>query len=137
MRKRTQGMNWIRQEKRLAIYLRDGMACMYCGEAIENGIRLSLDHISPYSKGGSNSERNLVTCCIKCNSSRGNRPVKEFAIAVASYVDHNVTADDILASIQSNTRKSLKKFKEEAKEMISRRGSAFKAIQVLKNGEKS
>lgn len=40
MKKRTQGMNWIRKDKRLAIYMRDGMACVYCG--------LTLDHLKKF-----------------------------------------------------------------------------------------
>jgi len=123
-----QGMNWIRQEKRLSIYLRDGLACMYCGHSVEDGARLSLDHVKPWSDGGSNSERNLVTCCMKCNTSRGNRQAAEFAEKVAGYVNHGVTGESIMAAIRSNTRKSLKPFKEGAKELISRRGSAAKAI---------
>ena len=122
------GMNWIRQEKRLAIYLRDGCACIYCGATLEEGAILSLDHVKPHVKGGSNSERNLVTCCKKCNSSRGDRPVEEFAVDVAKYVNHGVTAESILASIRSNTRKSIKEFKIQAKEMIARRGSAAKVL---------
>ncbi len=126
-----QGMNWIRQEKRLAIYLRDGLACMYCGSGIEDGAQLSLDHVKPHSKGGSNSERNLVTCCQKCNSSRGDRPVEEFADATAGYINHGVTGKDIMASIRSNTRKSLKSYKSEAKSLIERRGSAAKVLAKL------
>ena len=57
-----QGMNWIRQEKRLAIYLRDGMSCAYCGASVEGGAQLSLDHVKPHSRGGSNAAANLVTC---------------------------------------------------------------------------
>lgn len=29
-----QGMNWCRPATRLAIYLRDGMACTYCGRGL-------------------------------------------------------------------------------------------------------
>src|SRR5438128_11454104 len=36
---KNQGMNWIRPEKRLALYLRDGLACCYCGEAVEDGAK--------------------------------------------------------------------------------------------------
>jgi CRISPR/Cas system Type II protein with McrA/HNH and RuvC-like nuclease domain len=125
-----QGMNWLRQDKRLAIYLRDGMACMYCGSTIEDGAQLSLDHVKPHSKGGSNSERNLVCCCSKCNSVRGNRPVEDFAADVAGYLAV-VTAEDIMASIRSHTRKSLKTYRVEAKELIARRGSAAKALAAL------
>ena len=123
MKKRAQGMNWIRKEKRLAIYMRDGMACAYCGQTLEDGIQLSLDHLKPYSKGGSNSERNLVTCCMHCNSSRGDRDLDEFIQAVAGYINHGITADDIKKYISSTTRKSLKKYKLEAKEIMKRRAS--------------
>jgi 5-methylcytosine-specific restriction endonuclease McrA len=70
-----QGMNWIRKEKRLAIYLRDGLACCYCGGAVEDGAKLTLDHIKCHDHGGSNDATNLVTCCHSCNSARGARSV--------------------------------------------------------------
>ena len=47
-----QGMNWLRPEKRLAIYIRDGLACAYCGEGIEDGATLTLDHLIPTCKAG-------------------------------------------------------------------------------------
>jgi 5-methylcytosine-specific restriction endonuclease McrA len=75
---RNQGMNWIRPEKRLAIYLRDGLACSYCDATVEETARLTLDHIVPHSKGGSNDATNLVTCCLECNSTRGARPLSLF-----------------------------------------------------------
>lgn len=67
------GSYWIRPEKRLAIYARDGLACVYCGAED----RLSLDHIQPRELGGTHHETNLVTACISCNSARrdmGLRP---------------------------------------------------------------
>ena len=39
--------NWINVRRRLAIYLRDGMACVYCGSGIEDGIKMTLDHVIP------------------------------------------------------------------------------------------
>tara|TARA_R110002020_G_scaffold376130_3_gene587325 strand:- start:44571 stop:44993 length:423 start_codon:yes stop_codon:yes gene_type:complete len=125
-----QGMNWIRQEKRLAIYIRDGLACAYCSASVEEGTQLSLDHVKPHSKGGSNHESNLVTCCSKCNSSRGNRPVRTFCKAVAEYVD--VEASDIEKHVRNCTRRSLTEAKVEAKELVARRGSAAKALSQLK-----
>lgn len=58
---RSQGMNWIRPTTRLAIYLRDGLACVYCGQALEDGVQLTLDHIKPWCRGGRHSPGNLVT----------------------------------------------------------------------------
>lgn len=120
--RRTQGMNWIRKEKRLAIYLRDGLACCYCGSPVEDGTRLTLDHIRPYSQGGSNSPSNLVTCCLKCNSSRQDRPVRTFVRAAAGYLNHTDGGAAIVAHIDATRRRKLDL--AAAKEMISRRGWA-------------
>jgi HNH endonuclease len=116
-----QGMNWIRQSTRLSIYLRDGLSCCYCGASVENGTQLTLDHLVPYSKGGSNAPANLVTCCQRCNSSRGNRPVATFCRAVAEYVNHGATAGAILAHVRACAKRKLDR--ATALEMISRRGS--------------
>jgi len=120
------GMNWIRQEKRLAIYLRDGLACAYCGDSVENGAKMSLDHVKPWSKGGSNEATNLVTCCGRCNSSRGNRPMRKFAAAVAGYINHGTTAEEIIKHVNNTRKRTLPM--AEAKELIARRGSAAKAL---------
>ena len=80
-----QGRKWIRDEKRLAIYLRDGLCCAYCGATVEEGASLSLDHVRPRSKGGRNEAANLVTCCCRCNSSRQDRPLAAWLRAVAEY----------------------------------------------------
>lgn len=127
-----QGMNWIRQERRLAIYLRDGLACAYCGATIEDGARLTLDHLKPYSRSltPDNTAGNLVTCCHRCNSSRGNRPWRAFAATVAEYLDHGMLAETIIAHI-ARTRKRVLDVGA-AKEIISRRGFA-----AATQGEKS
>src|SRR5262245_14698893 len=82
-----QGMNWCRQSTRLAIYLRDGMACVWCGTAVEDGARLTLDHVKPHSQGGTNAPANLMTACERCNKSRGARSVAVFAKSVAAYLN--------------------------------------------------
>jgi hypothetical protein len=123
-----QGMNWIRQEKRLAIYLRDGLACGYCGDSVENGAKLSLDHLKPHSKGGSNEATNLVTCCSRCNSARGTRSVRSFAADVAAYLGHEVAPKDIERHVRNCAKRSLKPHIAEAKELISRRGSAAQVL---------
>lgn len=66
MSTRYRGSNWIRRDKRVAIYVRDGFKCVYCGSSES----LSLDHIKAVSKGGINCHRNLATSCISCNSSK-------------------------------------------------------------------
>ena len=76
------GSNWIRKERRLAIYARDGHRCLYCG----TGERLSLDHFLPVAKGGTNCTRNLFTACVPCNSARGTKNVRTFCSNDAVYL---------------------------------------------------
>jgi 5-methylcytosine-specific restriction endonuclease McrA len=50
------------------IYKRDNHECVYCGSKKQ----LTLDHVIPKSRGGSNNWENLVTSCFKCNSKKSN-----------------------------------------------------------------
>lgn len=122
------GMNWISQKKRLAIYLRDGLSCAWCGESVETGVKLTLDHVVPHCQGGTNKESNLVTCCKRCNDSRGKRSLTVFAGAVAGYLNHGLTAKVIRAHVVNCARRELKSHLAEASAMIERRGSASKVL---------
>ena len=93
--------------KRLAIYLRDGLACVYCGQAVDDGAKLTLDHLKPYSKGGSHNATNLVTCCAICNSRRGTRTLKAWTEAVAAYRGTPLTSAGILRDIKTTTGRKL------------------------------
>lgn len=78
------GMNWIRQEKRLAIYIRDNFTCQHCQidlkKVIHEGssLRIELDHLVCVSAGGGNEATNLVTSCSKCNQSRQDKNLYHF-----------------------------------------------------------
>ena len=120
-------MNWIRPVKRLAIYLRDGMACAYCGDGVESGAKLTLDHILPHSTGGCNSEKNLVTACHKCNSSRGNRDLGEFCEKVPSYLNHGIMGQDIIAHVETTRNRALDI--QGAQALIERRGGFTAALK--------
>lgn len=76
------GMNWIRQERRLALYIRDGWHCAYCGCCLRES-KATLDHVRPRHKGGTNANRNLVTSCLPCNSRRQGRSLREWLPAEA------------------------------------------------------
>lgn len=49
---------------RARIFLRDKNTCFYCGYV---GLNIECDHYLPISRGGSNSDDNLVTACKPCN----------------------------------------------------------------------
>ncbi len=127
---KSQGMNWIRQEKRLAIYLRDGLACCYCSAAVEDDATLTLDHLRAYANGGSNDATNLITCCHRCNSARGKRSWRKFAAQVAAYINHGVKSADIIAHI-SRTRLRVLDM-DEAKKIMERRGGLAAVLQSTK-----
>ena len=117
----SSGGGWIKPYKRLAIYLRDGLSCVYCGatpDALGNRkpVTLTLDHLLPQSYGGSNGEGNLVTCCLYCNSKRGNMDLSAW-LDVACGDD----ARRVSALIVEHTALDLKPFKAEAKAVIARR----------------
>jgi HNH endonuclease len=129
-----QGMNWIRQEKRLAIYLRDGLACVYCERSItDHNVKLTLDHLEVYRDGGSNEASNLVTCCSYCNSIRGTVAVETFVIIPAMGVRSKSQA--ILRRIRLLTRQDLKPFLQEARAIMERRKEKpLKLVWVLRGG---
>ena len=75
------GSKWIRPEKRLAIYIRDGVRCAYCGQDLRNAApaEVTLDHLLPRIAGGDNQATNLITACRPCNSSRQDSPWVDYA----------------------------------------------------------
>jgi 5-methylcytosine-specific restriction endonuclease McrA len=124
------GMNWITQKKRLAIYLRDGLSCCYCGESVEDGASLTLDHVLPVIKGGTNDASNLVTSCFRCNLHKGKRNLAPFSRAVAAYLDHNVQAITIQKHVLHQVKQSLPL--DQAESLIGLRGSAARVLAAVR-----
>lgn len=73
------GSKWIRPEKRLAIYARDGFSCVYCGAAADELAEpFCLDHVLPRCEGGTHHESNLVTACRFCNEAKAEGLLGDF-----------------------------------------------------------
>lgn len=52
-------------------HVMDQKICSYCDAMFE--LRdLTRDHFVPLSKGGCSHPHNIVICCVKCNSKKGN-----------------------------------------------------------------
>jgi 5-methylcytosine-specific restriction endonuclease McrA len=62
---------------RAYVFLRDNYRCVDCGATTD----LTLDYITPLSRGGQQLERNAVTRCRSCNSGKGantkRRPIAQ------------------------------------------------------------
>lgn len=52
------------------ILRRDLYKCQYCNRS---DIPLTIDHVTPKSKGGDDTWENLVAACIHCNNKKGDR----------------------------------------------------------------
>ena len=54
------------------LFARDGNLCQYCGKVFPLS-QLSFDHVDPRSRGGKTTWENVVCCCLKCNTRKGDR----------------------------------------------------------------
>jgi len=54
------------------ILIRDRNTCQYCGHLFASA-ELTLDHVTPRSRGGESNWENLVACCHRCNNRKGSR----------------------------------------------------------------
>ena len=62
---------------RKAIHDRERGACFYCFRRTPGNVRC-LDHVVPRVRFGRNCYRNLVSCCIECNTRKGDRAAPDF-----------------------------------------------------------
>ncbi|PSO88617.1 MAG: HNH endonuclease [Cyanobacteria bacterium SW_8_48_13] len=60
---------------RVSVLHRDGHKCVFCGRSAKQ-LQLEVDHIVPFSQGGSNNSQNLQTLCIDCNRGKGARHLR-------------------------------------------------------------
>ena len=65
-RRKPDALNNKQWEKTLEFF---DYSCVYCGSDGE----ITYDHFIPFSKGGDFSNRNILPCCKKCNSSKNNK----------------------------------------------------------------
>lgn len=60
---------------RVSVLTRDNYQCRFCGRK-STQVQLEIDHIKPFSKGGTHEINNLQTLCIDCNRGKGARFLK-------------------------------------------------------------
>ena len=58
---------------RKLILQRDDYTCAYCAQPAN-----TVDHVIPLSKGGEDTEQNLVSACATCNFGKRERNAEQF-----------------------------------------------------------
>jgi 5-methylcytosine-specific restriction endonuclease McrA len=66
-----------RRDLRQAIHDREGGRCFYCRREVTPQMRC-LDHVVPRVEVENNSYRNLVSCCLECNSLKRGKSAANF-----------------------------------------------------------
>ena len=74
LRRGARNINW---RLRAIVLMRDGARCQMCGAEARNGAQLHVDHILPWSKGGTTTLENLRILCNVCNIGKSNIEVDE------------------------------------------------------------
>jgi len=83
---------------RQSIHLRERGHCFYCLRRTDPRIQV-LDHVVPRAKRGGNSYRNLVSCCLECNSLKGERSAPDFLRWL--FRDRRLTASEMHAGLRA------------------------------------
>lgn len=84
----------LNQTQRFKVYERDHWTCVYCARNMVNDKRAAcLDHIIPYSRGGTNRAGNLATACKRCNSAKADKTPTEagfkWPAGLGEYLDND------------------------------------------------
>ena len=66
-----------RRLSRIGVFVRDNHTCQYCGTYSKT---LTLDHVTPRSKGGQHDWNNVVSACKRCNHHKGGRTPEQAKI---------------------------------------------------------
>ncbi len=62
----------LTKKTRFEVFKRDSFKCQYCGACAPEAV-LVVDHIDPFSKGGSDDIMNYITACQPCNAGKSDR----------------------------------------------------------------
>jgi hypothetical protein len=70
----------VSKRLRFEVLKRDNHTCRYCGRT-PNEAKITIDHVTPVSLGGSDDPSNLVACCADCNSGKSSTPPASALVA--------------------------------------------------------
>jgi len=110
--------SWLYPTTRWAIYLRDGLACVYCGITMDeiladDGLNFfSVDHVRARCRGGTREPTNLVTCCYDCNVIKSTLSLKAFCFK------QGFTYERVRSRIRKRRVRDIERYRESAKILL-------------------
>jgi len=94
-----EGVDFLKTKAlRQAIHAREHGLCFYC-QRRTNADKRSLDHVVSLVNLGSNSYRNLVSCCVECNSKKGEMSGADFLVWL--YREGRLTATELTGRVRA------------------------------------
>ncbi len=86
------------QALRQSIHAREAGRCFYCLRLLAPQMKC-LDHVLPRAQSGRNSYRNLVSCCLECNSQKGQCRADDFLRLL--YREGRLTAAELAGRLRA------------------------------------
>ncbi len=80
------------------VMVRDGFKCVYCGVT---GVRFTIDHVKPKSKGGKSSFENCVCACKSCNNKKGRKTCKEARMYPKARLEQPTISEFLLLKVKT------------------------------------
>lgn len=102
---------------RLSFFIRDGLACVFCGAGAETFTHLRIAPVRPNKPSVAG---NVVTVCLRCYKARGDRSVLSYSRSVAEFLGGGIAAADIRRHVHRSARRLPQRKKAEA--MFAKRG---------------
>ena len=57
----------------------DSEFCFYCEKRLKADNK-TFDHLIPVAQGGKDEAKNLVCCCLECNTAKGNNTIPQLLV---------------------------------------------------------
>ena len=71
-----------------SVYAKSNGKCAICGKPVKFK-KMTIDHITPLSRGGTNNYDNLQLACLSCNRLKSNLIMQELADKIADITKYN------------------------------------------------
>ena len=89
------------------VFYRDRNTCQYCGKEFQKNSRIiTIDHVTPVSRGGKHTFENCVCACRSCNEYKGNKTPSEAGLTLKK----NPTTPTVVEFITMKSKTIMEEF---------------------------